>query len=150
MVTYMIFWMRKHARGLKHELEGSACDALAAGLSDGAVAMAFLAVIREGLETAVFLLAAFDASSASGRRRRCVARIAGGGHARVRASTAAACRINLSRFFRVTGIVLVLVAAGLRCIAMHTAHEAGWFNSSRARRWTSSGSSRRARSARRC
>ena len=59
----MIVWMRKHARGLKRELEGSARAALAAGSVLALVAMAFFAVIREGFETAVFLLAAFDAST---------------------------------------------------------------------------------------
>ena len=37
-------------------------------------------------------------------------------------------RINLTRFFRVTGLVLVFVAAGLLATSLHTAHEAGWFN----------------------
>ena len=63
MVTFMVFWMRKHARGLKRELEGSAGKALAAGSVLALIGMAFFAVIREGFETAVFLLAAFDASS---------------------------------------------------------------------------------------
>src|SRR6478752_4627410 len=63
MVTFMIFWMRKHARGLKRELEGHAGAALAAGGVLALIAMAFFAVIREGFETAVFLLAAFDAST---------------------------------------------------------------------------------------
>ena len=38
-------------------------------------------------------------------------------------------RINLSRFFRVTGLILVFVAAGLLATSLHTAHEAGWLNS---------------------
>jgi high-affinity iron transporter len=37
-------------------------------------------------------------------------------------------RLNLARFFKVTGIVLVIVAAGLAMTVMHTAHEAGWIN----------------------
>ena len=36
--------------------------------------------------------------------------------------------INLSRFFRITGIVLVVIAAGLVMTAVHTANEAGWLN----------------------
>ena len=72
MVTWMIVWMRKHARGLKHDLEGKAAAALAGGSVGTLVFMAFLAVLREGLETAVFLLAAFQGSRdpGGGRHRR--------------------------------------------------------------------------------
>ena len=128
MVTYMIVWMRRHARSLKHDLEGAAGAALAAGSGWALVAMAFLAVLREGFETAVFLLAAFNesdnpATAATGA-------IVG---------IAAACalgygiysggfRIDLARFFRITGAMLVLVAAGLVVSALHTAHEADWVN----------------------
>src|SRR6201995_5277531 len=62
MVTYMIVFMRKHARSLKKDLQGAAASALATGSSRALVAMAFLAVLREGFETAVFLLATFHAS----------------------------------------------------------------------------------------
>ena len=62
MVTYMIVFMRKHARSMKKELHGAAASALATGSSRALVAMAFLAVLREGFETAVFLLATFHAS----------------------------------------------------------------------------------------
>ncbi len=75
--------------------------------------MAFLAVLREGLETAVFLLAAFQSSSRPGLTGTgaalgvVLAAVLGYGIYR------GGVHINLSKFFRVTGMVLVLVAAGL-------------------------------------
>jgi high-affinity iron transporter len=127
-VTYMIVWMRPHARGIKSVLEGNAATALAAGSTTALVAMAFLAVLREGFETSAFLLAAFqDASdttaAGAGAVLGLVAAVAIGlGLYR------GGVRINLSRFFRLTGLVLVFVAAGLLATSLHTAHEAGWFN----------------------
>jgi high-affinity iron transporter len=127
-VTYMIVWMRRHARGIKATLEGSAASALATGSTMALVTMAFLAVLREGFETSAFLLAAFqDASdttaAGAGAVIGLVAAIAiGVGIYR------GGVRINLARFFRVTGLVLVFVAAGLLATSLHTAHEAGWFN----------------------
>jgi high-affinity iron transporter len=127
-VTYMIVWMRRNARSIKATLEGEAASALAAGSTMALVAMAFLAVLREGLETSVFLLAAFQnstdtAAAGSGAVLGLVAAIAIGlGLYR------GGVRINLARFFRVTGLVLVFVAAGLMATAAHTAHEAGWVN----------------------
>jgi high-affinity iron transporter len=66
MVTYMVAWMRRHARDLKGQLEGAAAAALASGSARALVMMAFLAVLREGFETAVFLLATFHASNNAG------------------------------------------------------------------------------------
>lgn len=127
-VTYMIIWMRRHARGIKSVLEGNAASALASGSTTALVAMAFLAVLREGFETSAFLLAAFqDASDTT----------AAGAGAVIGLVAAVAIglgiyrggvRINLTRFFRVTGLILVFVAAGLLSTSLHTAHEAGWFN----------------------
>jgi iron uptake system EfeUOB component EfeO/EfeM len=96
MVTYMIVWMTEHARDLKGQLQEQAAGALAQGSALALVAMAFLAVLREGFETSGF-------------------GIYRGG-----------LRLNLSRFFRVTGAVLVIVAAGLVASSLHTAAEAGW------------------------
>lgn len=127
-VTYMVVWMRRHARGIKAALEGSAASALATGSATALVAMAFLAVLREGFETAAFMLAAFQdatdtAAAGAGAVLGLVAAIAIGiGLYR------GGVRINLARFFRVTGLVLVFVAAGLLATSIHTAHEAGWFN----------------------
>jgi high-affinity iron transporter len=127
-VTFMIVWMRRNARGLKRVLEGHASSALAKGSALALVAMAFFAVIREGFETSVFLLAAFDSSTSpaaagSGALLGVVVAV-GIGYGIYRGGI----RLNLARFFRITGLVLVLVAAGLVATALHTAHEAGWLN----------------------
>jgi high-affinity iron transporter len=126
MVTYMIIFMRKHARGLKHDLEGAAASALASGSSRALVVMAFLAVLREGFETAVFLLATFHASGDAttswlgAALGILLAAVIGYGIYK------GGVRLNLARFFRITGLVLVAVAAGLVMTAFHTASEAGW------------------------
>ena len=91
-VTYMIVWMRRNARGIKEALEGNAAHALARGSAMALVAMAFLAVLREGFETSVFLLAAFqDADRHDRGRRRRGDRPDRGDRDRRSASIAAAC-----------------------------------------------------------
>jgi High-affinity Fe2+/Pb2+ permease len=124
----MIVWMRRHARDLRGDLESAVSGALARGSGRALVGMAFFAVIREGLETAVFLVAAFQQSArpaltGSGAILGILVAVAlglgiyrGGVH------------INLARFFRVTGVVLVIVAAGLLVSAMRSGHEGGWVN----------------------
>jgi len=129
MISYMIVWMTRHSRGIKAELEGEAASALARGSAMALVAMAFLAVLREGFETSVFLLAAFqDANDTTAAGGGAVLGLIGAvvvGLGLYRGGV----RINLSRFFRITGLVLVFVAAGLLASAAHTANEAGWLNS---------------------
>jgi FTR1 family protein len=126
MVTYMIVWMTEHARDLRGQLQAGAAGALARGSMWALVAMAFFAVLREGFETSVFLLAAFNdatdpAAAGFGVVLGLVCALAlGFGIYR------GGVRLNLSRFFRATGVVLVLVAAGLVASALHTGAEAGW------------------------
>jgi high-affinity iron transporter len=128
-VSYMIIWMRRHARSIKGTLEGEAASALATGSTVALVGMAFLAVLREGFETSVFLLAAFqdstDTTAAGGGAVLGLVAALAIGFGLYRGGV----RINLTRFFRFTGLVLVFVAAGLLASAAHTAHEAGWINS---------------------
>jgi high-affinity iron transporter len=126
MVTYMIIFMRRHARWLKGDLEGAAASALASGSGRALVLMAFLAVLREGFETAVFLLATFHASGDAttswlGAVIGILLAVAIG-YGVYRGGV----RLNLARFFKITGMVLVLVAAGLVMTVFHTANEAGW------------------------
>jgi high-affinity iron transporter len=124
-VTYMVVWMRRHSRDLKRQLEAHAESALVQGSVFALVAMAFLAVLREGLETAVFMLASFEGSSnpaATGTGAVLGVAVASGlGYAIYKGGV----KINLSRFFRVTGFVLVLVAGGLLALAAHAFEEAG-------------------------
>jgi high-affinity iron transporter len=132
MVTYMIVWMNRHSREMKSHLEGAAGAALDQGSARALVIMAFLAVLREGFETSVFLLATLQASGSA---------VLGAIGAVIGILVAAAIgygiyrggvRLNMARFFRITGLVLVLVAAGLVMTALRTAHEAGWLNAGQA------------------
>ncbi len=127
-VTFMIVWMRKHARSMAKDLRANAGAALAAGSTGALAAMAFFAVFREGLETAVFLLAAFQSAtnpvSAGIGALLGVLVAVGIGVGIYRGGV----RLNLARFFRLTGVVLVFVAAGLVASALHAAHDAGWLN----------------------
>jgi high-affinity iron transporter len=128
MITWMIVWMRRHAADLKGDLHERASAALVQGSAAGLILMAFLAVLREGLETSVFMLAAFQQSDRPGLTGTgallgvAVAIVLG--YLIYRGGV----KLNLSKFFRATGVVLVLVGAGLLAFAVHTAHEAGWWH----------------------
>lgn len=127
-VTTMIVWMSTHARRMKQELEAGAAAALGRGGAYALAVMAFLAVLKEGFETSVFLLATFSAAQSA-------ALAVTGAVIGVLVAVgigwgiyAGGVRLNLARFFRVTGAFLILVAAGLTVTVLRTAHEAGWLN----------------------
>ncbi|MGW2784663.1 iron uptake transporter permease EfeU [Streptomyces populi] len=124
LVTWMVFWMRRTARHLKSELHGKLDAALAMG-TGALVATAFLAVGREGLETALFVWASVHAAS-DGTPRPLIGVALG-------LATAVllgwlfyrgALRINLAKFFTWTGGMLVVVAAGVLAYGVHDLQEA--------------------------
>jgi high-affinity iron transporter len=128
-VTSMIIWMNRNAARLKGDLERDAQHALNRGGAFAMAAMAFLAVLKEGFETSVFLLAAAETSHGN----RWFAALGGAVGIAVSIALGVALyfgglKLNLARFFRVTGVFLVLIAAGLVAGALRTAHEAGWVN----------------------
>jgi high-affinity iron transporter len=126
-VTTMIIWMNRHAARMKGELEREARRAMSSGSSLALAAMAFLAVLKEGFETAVFLLAAVQASQGGGAVGLGGAVLGILGSVGIGAAIyVGGVRVNLARFFRVSGVFLVLIAAGLVSGALRTAHEAGW------------------------
>ncbi|MGW6919537.1 iron uptake transporter permease EfeU [Kitasatospora sp. NPDC054939] len=123
LVTWMVFWMRRTARHLKAELHGKLDAALAMGTL-ALVVTAFLAVGREGLETALFIWTAVQATSDG--VRPLVGALLG-----LLTATAlgwlfyrGALRINLARFFTWTGAMLVVVAAGVLAYGVHDLQEA--------------------------
>ncbi len=132
-VTSMLLWMRGHARTMKRDLEDSAREASRDGATAALAAMAFLAVLKEGFETSVFLLATFRAATDTGQA------VAGAVIGLVASVVigfgiyAGGIRLDLARFFRYTSAFLVLVAAGLVMTAVRTAHEAGWLNAGQQR-----------------
>jgi high-affinity iron transporter len=125
VLTYMTFWMRSHARSLSKELRSRAEAALDGRARWGLGLLAFQAVGREGLETVVFTLAIMFSTSAASALSGAVIGLAGSlaiafviyrlGH-----------RLNLSRFFTVIGVLLMVFAAGLLADSVQNMQELGW------------------------
>jgi len=124
LVTWMVFWMARTARNLRGELHGQVDRHLAAG-GRGLVVVAFLAVGREGLETALFL---WSAVQATGQTTQPILGAALGLASAVVLGWMfyrGMLRINLSRFFTWTGGMLIVVAAGVLSYGVHDLQEAG-------------------------
>ncbi len=123
-VTWMILWMARTSRQLKGALEGRMDTAIVAG-GASMVVLAALAVGREGLETALFLWAAAKATNNSSQP------LVGGALGLAVAVVLGvmiyrgAVRMDLGKFFRWTGGLLVFVAAGVLAYGIHDLQEAG-------------------------
>jgi high-affinity iron transporter len=125
VLTWMLFWMRRHGRSMKGELEQGVDLALANGSVVALAGLAFVSVGREGLETVLFLAVVFSASGqgagpAIGAVGGLVLAVGVGW-----AIFAAGKRIDLRRFFQTTGVLLIFVAAGLCAFAVGEFGEAG-------------------------
>jgi high-affinity iron transporter len=130
VVTWMLFWMRRTAASVSHELRAAIDRSLTGGRVTGLAVLAFTVVIREGIETALFLLGQATAASRAeeGALSVLVGALVGLAIAGVlgigfyRGSRA----INLRVFFTWTGVALVFVAGGLVASALHEFIEIGW------------------------
>ncbi|MEW1951838.1 iron uptake transporter permease EfeU [Terrabacter sp. NPDC080008] len=123
-VTFMVFWMKSASRTISGELKGKLDKALDMGPLAIAL-VAFLGIGREGLETAIFFYATTQAAG-QGNSQPLVGWVIGLGAAAVLGWLIyrGAVKINLSKFFRWTGILLVLVAAGILAYGLHDLQEA--------------------------
>lgn len=124
MVTYMTFWMARQGRQMKGHLESGVRASLAEGGRWGLFALVFLAVIREGIETGLFLSAATFASSGT---ETLVGGIAGlvVAVAIAIAIYAGGVRLNLGRFFQIAGLLLVVFGAAMLRYSVHEFEEVG-------------------------
>ena len=123
-ITWMIFWMAKHSREISSHLQSSVDRALEGGVW-GLAIIAFVAVLREGLETALFLFAGFQ--SADGPVFAIGGALLGLAIAAVFGVLIyhGALRISLRALFAWTGALLIVVAAGLLAYGLHEFQEAG-------------------------
>jgi high-affinity iron transporter len=125
VLTYMTFWMRKHARSLSKELRARTDAVLDGGARWGLGLLAFQAVGREGLETVVFTLAIVFSTSA-------VSALTGAGIGLAASLVIAFViyrlghKLNLGKFFTVIGVLLMVFAAGLLADAVQNMQELGW------------------------
>lgn len=127
LLTWMIFWMSRQARFLKSNLEADIHRASKLG-QRAIFFVAFIAVLREGIELALFLTASVFVSTSL---QTMVGAFLGLGTAillgwSIFASTV---RLDLRRFFQLTGVMLVLFAAGLFAHSVHEFTEVGWIPS---------------------
>ena len=131
VVTWMLFWMRRQAASVKGELQASVDRALDSGSVYALAVLAFIAIIREGVETALFLTGQAAAASSDGGAPSvivgaliglAIAALLGVGFYH------GSRRLNLATFFRWTGVALVFIAAGLLSHAVHELIEIGVVN----------------------
>lgn len=129
VVTWMLFWMRRNATNIKGELQAGVDRALTQGSVWALSILAFTAVVREGVETSLFLLG--QATAATTQNAAAANTVVGAfigvliavllGYGIYRGARV----LNLSRFFRWTGVALIFIAGGLVSVAAHEFIDAG-------------------------
>lgn len=135
ILTWMIFWMSKQSKTIKSELEDGVNKAALTTGKRAVFGLAFLAVVREGVELALFITAAFFAGSSENVTANIILTLTGvvlglGTAVLLGWSLlAATARLNLRRFFQITGYLLILFAAGLVAHGIHEFNEVGWIPS---------------------
>ncbi len=126
VVTWMLFWMRRQAASMGSDLRAAVDRVLTEGTAWGLAVLAFTAVIREGLETALFLVGQATSADAAAPS------VLGGALVGLAAAVGigwlfytGSRRIDLRTFFTWTGVALVFIAAGLLSHAVHEFVEVG-------------------------
>lgn len=125
VLTWMVLWMQRQSRGVKGELEQKADEAISSGQAFALGSLAFVSVLREGVETSLFLSALLVTSRDMQLFPGAILGLviaAGITYLLFRS----AIRLNLRNFFIVTGIFLILIAAGLIGHSVMALQDIGW------------------------
>ncbi len=125
VLTWMIFWMSRQSRTIKGELEAGVRRAMSQSGKGGLFFLAFISVLREGVELALFLTASALATNLHQTILGALLGLAGAALLGW-ALFATTLRLNLQRFFQITGALLILFAAGLVASSVHEFIELGW------------------------
>jgi high-affinity iron transporter len=131
LLTWMIFWMRRQARSIRRELETQVELALATGSALALALVAFVGVLREGIETALFLFGTVEGANALVSTTSAGVGLAGAvllGYVFYRGAS----QLDLRRFFTVTSTLLLLFAGWLLARGLHELAGAGVLPDSRA------------------
>jgi high-affinity iron transporter len=128
VLTWMIFWMRRQARFIRGELQERVDVALASGSALALPALAFVVVVREGLETVLFLFGTIREEVTGSVALGYVGAALGLATAVVLGYLIyrGGVRLNLRTFFKVTGGLILVVAAGLLAGGIHELQEIAW------------------------
>ncbi len=145
VLTYMTFWMQSNARGLSGDLKRKSEEALSTGKRFGLALLSFQAVGREGLETMVFTLAIIFANTKQAGTPVHGGLIWLGAILGIAISLGIAfyiyklgAKLNLRRFFRILGVVLMIFAAGLVADAIQNMQELNWLHLGAGQLWNTS------------
>lgn len=125
VLTWMVLWMQKQSKGIKGELEQKADAAISNGQALALGGLAFVSVLREGVETALFLSALLVTSRDIQLLQGAVLGLFIAGVITY-LLFCSAIRLNLRHFFTVTGIFLILISAGLVGHSIMALQEVGW------------------------
>ena len=125
ILSYMVLYMQRHARGLKTQAEAKAALAVTTGQVVTLATLAFITVLREGLETAIFLAALMTRVSSAGLMPGAFLGLAASAMIAY-AIFASTIQLDLRRFFIVTSVLLIFIAAGLCAHILMALHEVGF------------------------
>jgi len=135
LVTWMVFWMKRTARNLRHELENKVDQAVHMGAAAIATT-AFVAVAREGLETSLFLYTNFKTVKTSMAPSiglvLGLATAIGLGFLIYQRTIS----VDLGKFFKITGVALIVVAAGVLANGIGDLQSAGWLPGNSSNAWS--------------